>query len=449
LKSVQDDKQLALEIALRDETRMLGLLNQTGMIIAAELDLKVLLQSVIDAATELIDARYGVVALNTAGERGDTFVARAATGIAAAAFDRFAQAPVASPFALVASDAPAIRCRDVRADERWGTSSAKLSLPGHLPVRSYLAVPVRSRLGEVIGGLFFAHPDADKFSERSERLVLGVAAQAAVAIDNARLYESAQQAAAERKELLDRERTARDHAERLSASKDEFLATLSHELRTPLTSILGWAHVLRHGSGSRDDLQKGLEVIERNARAQTQLIEDLLDRSRITSGKVRLDIQPVQRSGLNALPEHPAAERAVPPDFQPLDLSGVKVLLVDDESDAHGLVERLLIDCKAEVLIAPTAEAALAAVERERPHVLLSDIGMPEMDGYELLRRIRALGEERGGKVPAIALTAFARPEDRTRALRAGFQVHVSKPIEPAKLIAAVASIVGRMGAPE
>jgi CheY-like chemotaxis protein len=88
----------------------------------------------------------------------------------------------------------------------------------------------------------------------------------------------------------------------------------------------------------------------------------------------------------------------------------------------------------------------LPVIEQRRPHVLVSDIGMPGMDGYELLRRVRALGEARGGRLPAIALTAFARSEDRTRALRAGFQVHVSKPVEPSELVATVASIVGRTG---
>ena len=116
----------------------------------------------------------------------------------------------------------------------------------------------------------------------------------AVAIDNARLYEAAQAAAEERKQLLESERVARNEAERMSQMKDEFLASLSHELRTPLSAILGWTHILRRGSKSEGDLEKGISTIERNARMQAQLIEDLLDMSRITSGKLRLDVQPVE-----------------------------------------------------------------------------------------------------------------------------------------------------------
>jgi signal transduction histidine kinase len=132
------------------------------------------------------------------------------------------------------------------------------------------------------------------FTERTVRIVTGVAAQAAIAIDNARLYESAQKSAAEREKLLESERSARAEAERMGEIKDEFLATLSHELRTPLSAILGWAHILRRGTRDTAVLEQGVDTIERNARAQTHLIEDLLDMNRITSGKVRLDVQHVE-----------------------------------------------------------------------------------------------------------------------------------------------------------
>lgn len=586
------------EDALRDETRILELLNRTGTTIAANLDLQELLQSVIDAATQLSGARFGALFHKTTDERGETLLLYTLSGAPREAFEKFEQPRATALFGPTFNGEEPIRCDDVLKDPRYDRAAPHEGMPfRHLPIRSYLAVPVTSRSGAVMGGLFFGHPDPGVFTERSERLVVGVAAQAAVAIDNARLYETAQRAAEERRQLLDSERFARSQAERMSEMKDEFLATLSHELRTPLSAILGWSHVLRRGVPTRDDVQKGLEAIERNARVQTQLVEDLLDMSRITSGKVRLDIQPVQPvsfieaaietvrpaadakgirlekmldplagpisgdpnrlqqviwnllsnaikftpkdgkvqvllervsshieisvadTGIGIDPEflkhvfdrfrqadpsttreygglglglsivkhlvelhggtvhgrsqgdgqgatfvvhlpiavvhratdrelrvHPAAATGMLPDFQPLDLSGIRVLIVDDEPESRLLLERVLAECKADVLVAADAETALVAIERDGPHVLVSDIGMPGMDGYELLRRVRALGEAKGGKLPAIALTAFARSEDRTRALRAGFRVHVSKPVEPSELVATIASVVGRTG---
>jgi len=124
------------------------------------------------------------------------------------------------------------------------------------------------------------------------------------------------------------------------------------------------------------------------------------------------------------------------------------VLVVDDQSDARELIRRVLEDSASKVLTAATAHEALRLIEQQLPHVLVSDIGMPEVDGYELLKRVRALGTNRGGRLPAIALTAFARSEDRTRALRAGFMVHVAKPVDPTELVATVASVAGRVNVP-
>jgi CheY-like chemotaxis protein/nitrogen-specific signal transduction histidine kinase len=407
----------------------------------------------------------------------------------------------------------------------------------------------------------------------------------------------ARQAAEDRRQLLESEQFARGEAERANAMKDEFLATVSHELRTPLNAILGWSHLLRTGGMSAAQSRQGLEVIERNARAQTQLIEDLLDMSRIISGKMRLDIQSVdpasfieaaietvrpaaeakgirlttlldpgagpvngdpnrlqqvvwnllsnaikftgrdgrvqvvlervnshieiavadtgvgikpeflphvfdrfrqekasptrtaaglglglsivkhlvelhggsvhvvsageaqgatftvclplsavQRNGEPGRRLHPRGSARLAPLFRPPDLSGITVLVVDDQPDARELIRRVLEDCEAVVLTVGSAGEALQAVAAHHPDVLVSDIGMPDVDGYELLRRIRALGAPPGGHLPAIALTAFARSEDRTRALRAGFLAHVAKPVEPSELVAAVASLVGRAG---
>ncbi|MEO5676865.1 MAG: ATP-binding protein [Usitatibacter sp.] len=588
------------ELALHEETRVLELLNRTGTTLAANLDLQELLQSITDSATQLAGAQFGAFFHTGIGEDGQEFMLYTLSGAPRAAFEKFGH-PRATPiFAPTFKGEGIIRIADVTQDPRYGQWAPHHGMPpGHLPVRSYLAVPVASRSGEVIGGLFFGHPQPGVFTARSERLIAGVAAQAGVAIDNARLYEKAQKSAEERSQLLESERHARAGAERANRMKDEFLATLSHELRTPLSAILGWAHLLRSRPVGEAEMKKGLETIERNARMQTQLIEDLLDMSRITSGKIRLDVQPLMPStfiesaletvrpaadakgvrldstldpsagpvsgdpgrlqqvvwnlltnaikftpkggrvqvtlervnshvemsvadtgagiapefvehvferfrqadssttrqfgglGLGlaivrnlielhggtvharsagigkgatftvhlpltavhrtegAVPrEHPRALQVVlGADFKVVDLSGVSVVVVDDQPDARELVARILSECGAQVFIADGAETALALVESEHPHVLVSDIGMPEVDGYELLKRIRALGPERGGSVPAIALTAFARSEDRTRALRRGFQVHVSKPVEAAELIATVASVAGRTGA--
>ena len=573
--------------ALREETRTLELLANVGTALSSKLDLQALLQAVTDAATELSGARFGAFFYNTTDAHGDAFLLHALSGAPRDAFERFGQ-PRATPlFGPTFRGEGPIRCDDVLRDPRYGKMPPHAGMPaGHPPVRSYLAVPVISRTGDVLGGLFFGHPDVGVFTERDERLVVGVAAHAAVAADNARLYEA-------RKELLESERAARGEAERASALKDEFLATVSHELRTPLNAILGWIRILRSKPTLGDDLPHALEVMERNAGIQIQLIEDLLDMSRITAGKMRLDIQPLDpttvidaaiqtvtpaaaakgislhsaldpaagpitgdpsrlqqvvwnllsnaikftnrygrvevvlrrvtshieiavadtgvgikpevlslifgrfqqgdssrtrvvgglglglsivkhlveqhggtvhatspgvdqgstftiRLPLTAIrpdPDDPARARQAALLHEPFpDLTGVLVLVVDDQVDARELIQRVLTECGAQVVTAASVDEALAAVEEKKPDVLVSDIGMPHVDGYELLRRVRALGHARGGGLPAIALTAFARSEDRTRTLRAGYLVHVSKPVEPSELVATVASVVGRTG---
>jgi signal transduction histidine kinase/ActR/RegA family two-component response regulator len=489
-----------------------------------------------------------------------------------------------------------LRIEDVKLDPRYGNNSPYYGMPeGHLPVTSYLAVPVISRSGEVMGGLFFGHPEPRVFTERHERMVLGLAAQAAVTMDNARLYEAAKRARAQAEaSAAEKERLYREASE-ANRLKDEFLATVSHELRTPLTAILGWAHMLRTGQFDGKSASSAFETIERNARAQAQLIDDLLDVSRAITGKLRIDVRPVdpnsfieaaveavrpaaeakgvrvQRvmdtglvsvsgdpvrlqqvvwnllsnaikftprggrvqvrmervnshveisvsdTGAGIAPEflphvfdrfrqadgtttrhhgglglglsivrhlvelhggtvraespgeghgstftvllpvapvyaadasearvHPAARETLPAFECPDRLDGLRVLVVDDEPDTREMLKAGLGHCGALVTTVATAAEALAEISGAPPDILISDIGMPDEDGYELIRKVRTLPAGRGGRVPAIALTAYARTEDRMQALRAGYQMHVTKPVELVELAAVTASLARR-----
>jgi signal transduction histidine kinase/ActR/RegA family two-component response regulator len=396
-----------------------------------------------------------------------------------------------------------------------------------------------------------------------------------------------------REALLVSERAARSEAERATRLKDEFVATLSHELRTPLNAIVGWASILRSDRRAAS-VSQGLEVIERNAKAQAQMIEDLLDMSRIVSGKLRIDLQLIDPAAVvkaaaasirpsadvKGIAIHAAVEpvgmiysdagrlqqiiwnlltnaikftaregivrvalvqlegqaelsvsdtgQGIPPEFLPyvfdrfrqadasttrrhgglglglsivkslvdmhggsvdarsdgegqgatftvrlplvraqppmghlystasilkpersadhdeVTLSGLRVLVVDDEPDARALARRVLEERGADVVTVASAPEALAVVDGDRaPSVVVSDIGMPDEDGYDFIRKLRALPGS-AGRIPAVALTALARNEDRKRALLAGYQTHISKPVDPAELVAVIARITDR-----
>ncbi|HZS45791.1 MAG TPA: PAS domain S-box protein [Blastocatellia bacterium] len=402
----------------------------------------------------------------------------------------------------------------------------------------------------------------------------------------------------EREQLLQREREARmqaeaaqQRAEEASRLKDEFIATVSHELRTPLTSMLGWVRLLRSGKLDAGTNEKALEIIERNVKSQAQLVEDLLDISRIVTGRLRLDVRPLElTSVITAAVEaiHPAAEAKgiriqttldsgagpVSGDFErlqqvvwnllsnavkftpkggrvqihlerinshveltvsdtgvginpqflprvferftqadssntrvhgglgmglaivksivelhggtvmvdsagagngttfvvrlpimvvrrelidaervhskgwgditfdcPPEISGLQILIVDDEADTREMLQTLFEQCQATVETAASASKALEILDRWLPDIIIADIGMPGQNGYELIRQIRTRGPEAGGRIPAVALTAFARVEDRVKALGAGYQMHVAKPVEPGELISIVASL--------
>ena len=886
------------EAELREQTEIIETVNRTGQLLAGELDLHRLVQGVTDAATELTGARYGSFFYNASDESGAAPMLYTLSGVPRAASEHFRAVRAADLFGPASRGEGTLRIDDARRDSRYGPHSPYHGLPeGELPVASYLAVPVVSRTGGVLGGLFFGHPEAGVFTERAARIVEGLAAQASVAVDNARLFEAAgrERAKAEASEeqyrglaesipqivwtagpdgkpdyynrrwfeytgrtaedpgdlggdggivhpddlpstlaqwresfasgrtfevelrlrraadasyrwhlarsvplrdadgrivkwfgtstdiddrkraeesqrflaeasevlvssldyertlgrvaelvvprvadwcaidMLTDERTLRriavvhqdpakvelarelerrypptlgeregvakvvrtgvaeiypnvpeellalvthdaDHlrlvremglksalvvplaaqgrvvgaitlvtsesgrrysqadlpfvedlahraalaienarlyreAQEVNRLKDEFLATLSHELRTPLTAVLGWTRLLATGQLDEAASKRALETIERNAQAQVQLVDDILDVSRIIRGKLRLNVRAVElapvveaavdavrpaadakgirlqvvldrlagpvsgdpdrlqqivwnllsnaikftpkegrvqvllsradshldvtvsdsgpgidaeflpyvfdrfrqadptttrthgglglglaivrhltelhggtvraesagegggatfRVTLPLLAMQPAAQQSPPPQpphapaaesagrdeagdggdgFRlecPPELEGLRVLIVEDDADSRALLVAVLRQCRAEVLAVPNVAEALDAFDAWLPDVLVSDIEMPGEDGYALIRQVRARPAEQGGRIPAAALTAYARAEDRMRALLAGFQIHVPKPVEPAELAAVVASLAGR-----
>jgi PAS domain S-box-containing protein len=874
-----------IEADIREQREVVETVNRIGQILSAELDLQRLVQAVTDAATELTGAHFGSFFYNILDERGASYMLYTLSGVPREAFAHFPMPRATDLFGPTFRGEAVLRIADVRLDPRYGKNSPYYGMPpGHLPVTSYLAVPVVSRSGEVIGGLFFGHPEAGVFTEYAERIVTGLAAQAAVAMDNARLYEAAQReralllASEERyrsladampqivwtaradgyldyynrrwfeytgfteeeslaeegwkgvlhpddvercrarwyasvrtgdeykieyrfkrasdgayrwhlgralpmrddvgqivkwfgtstdiddqkraeealrfiveaseilSESLDYENTlasvarlavprladwcaidmleqgqtfrrlavahtdpakvelamelerlyptdmnaqyglpnvlrtgkpelgtdipdsmltaaVRDEehlrlirelglksymvvpliargrtlgaitfvtaesgrhytetdlsfaedlarraalavdnarlyreAQEANRTKDEFLATVSHELRTPLTAVLGWARILRAGGIDELTSLRALETIERNAKSQAQLVEDLLDVSRIITGKLRLDVQPIELTSVIELAIEairPAAEAkgvrlhvmldplagpisgdpdrlqqiiwnllsnavkftprdghvqvrlervtshveitvsdtgpGIKPEFLPFVferfrqadgtstreygglglglaivrhlvelhggsvsassrgeglgaaftveiplmaaqsptyelrsahptaesyaafestqmLDGLRVLVVDDEADARELISTILEQRGARVATASSSVEALSSLASFQPDVIISDIEMPHEDGYTLIKKIRELDPKEGGRTPAAALTAYARTEDRLRALMAGFQIHLPKPIEPAELIAVVANLAERTG---
>ncbi|HEX8355305.1 MAG TPA: PAS domain S-box protein, partial [Pyrinomonadaceae bacterium] len=311
------------EEQLREQAEVIETVNRLGQTLAGELDLHKLVQAVTDAATELTGAHFGSFFYNVLNEEGASYMLYTLSGVPAEAFAHFPMPRATDLFGPTFRGEGTILIGDVKVDPRFGKNSPYYGMPeGHLPVTSYLSVPVISRTGDVYGGLFFGHPGKDVFTERAARIVEGLAAQAAVAMDNARLYEAAQRARADAEASAAENARLYREAQESSRLKDEFLATVSHELRTPLTAILGWAHMLRTGQSDGDSAVKAFETIERNARAQAQLIDDLLDVSRIITGKLRIDVRPVDP---NSFIE--AAIQAVRP---AADAKGVRVQRIMD-----------------------------------------------------------------------------------------------------------------------
>jgi signal transduction histidine kinase/CheY-like chemotaxis protein len=545
------------------------------------LDLAAIVQAVTDEATSICRAEFGAFFYNMLDQRGESYMLYSLSGVPRSAFERFPMPRNTAVFGPTFRGEGVVRVDDITESPKYGHMEPYRGMPaGHLPVRSYLAVPVISRTGNVLGGLFFGHSQTGVFNARDERTVVAIAQQAAVAMDSAQLFELAQR--------------EREKAEQASRMKDDFLATISHELRTPLQSILGWTHMLRGGALGEPGGMRALEAVERSAKAQAALIEDILDVSRIIAGKLRIDVAPVYlaevvHAALDTV--RPAADaksvrlqavidpraggvmgdanrlqqvvwnllsnavkfsnkegriyvylrradsaveivvsdegQGIPADFLPhvfdrfrqLDSSitrksaglglglsivkhvvelhggtvtvespgvglgciftvripiapvradaaacasapqvspalgafscpeaikGLRILVVDDEEDARDLLRAVLEQCQADVRTAPSSQRALELLQQDPPDVLVSDIGMPEEDGYQLIERVRALAPEQGGRTPAVALTAYARTEDRTRALLKGFNHHVAKPVDPNELLAVIANLMGR-----
>lgn len=303
------DERKQAEDALRDETRVLELLNESGQSIAANLDLETLLQAVTDSGCALTGAEFGAFFYHSKNASGDALLLYTLSGAPREAFDRFGNPRATPVFKPTFGGEPAIRSDDITKDPRYGKMAPHHGMPeGHLPVRSYLAAPVTSRSGEVIGGLFFGHPEPAVFNERAERLVTGLAAQAAIAVDNARLYELSQKAAEERQARLTSESAARAEAERLNRSKDEFLAMLAHELRNPLAPVSAAAEVLRLAGSDAVRVRQASDIISRQIGHFTRLIDDLMDVSRVTRGLIQLEIEPLDLKSIISI----AIEQARP-----------------------------------------------------------------------------------------------------------------------------------------
>jgi signal transduction histidine kinase len=280
------------QAALREQSRMLELLNHTGQSIASQLDLDRLLQTVTDAATALTGARFGAFFYNRVNEQGEDYLLYTLSGAPREAFEKFGHPRATAVFAPTFRGDGPVRSADITQDPRYGKMAPHHGMPpGHLPVRSYLAAAVKSRAGEVFGGLFFGHPEAGHFDERTELLVVGIAAQAANAIDNARLYQAAQIQIANRERA---ELRLRDTDRR----KDEFLATLAHELRNPLAPIRQAALISQSPGATAEQKNWSHEVITRQVHHMSLLLDDLLDISRITRGTLELRKQRTDLAGV-------------------------------------------------------------------------------------------------------------------------------------------------------
>ncbi|HEY9873210.1 MAG TPA: ATP-binding protein [Candidatus Obscuribacterales bacterium] len=555
----------------------LGGLMRASLMINSTLSIDDILQVITEQARELIGAHQSVTSMTIDRNWKQAINSVSLSDKYAAWRDYQAPTDGSGIYALVCRDNRTMRMtqQELEAHQAWRGFGTEAS--NHPVMRGWLAAPLIGHKGQNLGLIQLSDKYYGEFTQEDEAILVQLAQMAAAAIQNAHMFQQVEQA---------------NHA------KDEFLATVSHELRTPLNAILGWGRMLRTGRLNKDTFDRALETIERNAKAQAQLIEDLLDISRIISGKLRLDLRSVNLAGVietavdvvrpaadakdirlqvlldpytgpisgdpnrlqqvvwnllsNAIKFTPKKGRVqirlervnshieiivsdtgvgispevLPYIFErfrqadssytrqhgglglglaivrhlvelhggsidaysdgegqgatftvkfplliiqnqersqpevvnrkhPLDeyeevfecqptLDGLNVLVVDDERDARELLIAVIGACGATVTAVASVSEALQALKHMQPDMLISDIEMPGEDGYSLMRKVRTLPEESGGKIPAIALTAHASTQDRLRSLKAGYQSHVAKPFEPTELIATIASLLGR-----
>ncbi|HEV7135055.1 MAG TPA: PAS domain S-box protein, partial [Steroidobacteraceae bacterium] len=283
------------EERLKEETRVREILGEVSQaLVAAQLDIKRVVQTVTDAATQVAGAAFGAFFYNVTDEQGESMRLYTLSGVSREAFARFPQPRNTAVFGPTFRGEGVLRSSDITADPRYGHNAPYNGMPGgHLPVRSYLAVPVKTSTGNVIGGLFFGHPDPGVFTGRTERLVVGIAAQAAAAFDNARLHQEAQQEIRQRKRVEE----ALSEADR---RKDEFLAMLAHELRNPLAPISSAGEILSRTVTGDERARTAIEMIKRQASHLTRLVDDLLDVSRITQGRIQLQRHPLDLASVIA-----------------------------------------------------------------------------------------------------------------------------------------------------
>ena len=260
-------KQKEYEEALQRYTKKVETLNTIGKLISESLDLQTILQKVTDAATSAIEASFGAFFYNQVNEKGESYMLFTLSGAERSAFESFGMPRNTAVFHPTFAGEGVVRSDDITKDQRYGKNPPHHGMPkGHLPVVSYLAVPVISQSGAVIGGLFFGHPEPGRFTQDHEDLVISIAAQAAISIDNARLY---------------------DEVKLLNEKKDEFIGLASHELKTPLTSITGYLQIIDR---LKTDEQSGRFVDKtiKQVRKLSGLVNDLLDVSKIEAGKLQM-----------------------------------------------------------------------------------------------------------------------------------------------------------------